>query len=297
MISLVPVLACAHQEPGLVEPASPRQAAPEASLDQASPSDESRTDEPPVGDGPLRGESTSVEACIRLGASLEHARKFEESARLFASTAAKVAEMCKSNVLTVDECTNASRAILDAVWSHEDIPVEEWTNICETSEDCLELIETKLRAAFTVAEHPCAAGNVDACAIEEIARDHLCFKVHHVDTCVALFRAESNQDDQRQYALLACELGHEETCFGLSGLYGAKHRGSPVTLPQFRDIAEGLSYRAVAGIAGAPGTKIAGSPTAPPSTVTYRWKNRDGSSMEVTFTDGKVIAKTQVGLE
>ena len=65
-----------------------------------------------------------------------------------------------------------------------------------------------------------------------------------------------------------------------------------VTMDEYRQIRDGMTYEQVRKIIGFDGTKISGSG----SIVVRSWLNADASSAWVTFEDGRVTAKAQAGL-
>ena len=92
------------------------------------------------------------------------------------------------------------------------------------------------------------------------------------------------------------QFGGERGWFGLFG-------GPVVTLSEYQNVTNGMSYNQVAQIIGEPGEEtgrshIVGDPglTASVETVSYQWINPDGSHMNAIFQNGRLITKTQFGL-
>lgn len=69
-----------------------------------------------------------------------------------------------------------------------------------------------------------------------------------------------------------------------------------VTMAKYERIEKGMTYEHVCAIIGAAGEEIASSDTAGYTTVTYSWKNPDGSNMNAMFQDGGLISKAKSGL-
>ena len=69
-----------------------------------------------------------------------------------------------------------------------------------------------------------------------------------------------------------------------------------VTMAKYERIEKGMTYEQVCAIIGAAGQEIASSGTAGYTTVTYSWKNPDGSNMNAVFQDGGLISKAKSGL-
>lgn len=69
-----------------------------------------------------------------------------------------------------------------------------------------------------------------------------------------------------------------------------------VSLSEFLSLADGVSYQAAVAVIGGAGTEISRSEIAGISTVMYSWSNPDGSNMNATFQDGKLVGKAQFGL-
>ena len=70
------------------------------------------------------------------------------------------------------------------------------------------------------------------------------------------------------------------------------------TLDKFNQIEPGMSYEEVVDIMKSEGTVFSESEVMNVNTIIYVWYAKNGiANMNVTFTDGKVISKTQLGLE
>jgi len=92
------------------------------------------------------------------------------------------------------------------------------------------------------------------------------------------------------------QFGGEKGWFGLFG-------DPVVTMSEYQNVTNGLSYSQVAQIIGEPGEEtgrshIVADPglTASVETVSYQWINPDGSHMNAIFQNDRLIAKTQFGL-
>lgn len=79
--------------------------------------------------------------------------------------------------------------------------------------------------------------------------------------------------------------------------------GSGVTMDEYNQIENGMSYEQVTGILGSPGVQqsenqLPGVAGYMPSitTVMYMWQNGDGSNMNVMFQNDKMVQKGQFGL-
>lgn len=72
-----------------------------------------------------------------------------------------------------------------------------------------------------------------------------------------------------------------------------------ITLDEYNQIQSGMSYEEVVNIIGSPGTSSVESSTAGYEIVIYTWYGNGvaGSNANVTFTNGQVSAKAQVGLQ
>lgn len=68
-----------------------------------------------------------------------------------------------------------------------------------------------------------------------------------------------------------------------------------ITMKKYKQIKEGMTYMQVAKILGA-GEKGSTSGASNIDTTMIMWRNADGSNMNVTFHNNKVIGKAQSGL-
>jgi hypothetical protein len=80
-----------------------------------------------------------------------------------------------------------------------------------------------------------------------------------------------------------------------------KYRWQPspppvVTSAKYGQIREGMTYEQVSQVIGTPGEEMSRVALADYTTVMYVWKNADGSNMNVTFQNGRLVAKAQFGL-
>lgn len=76
-----------------------------------------------------------------------------------------------------------------------------------------------------------------------------------------------------------------------------------VTMDEYTQIREGMTYSQVVSIIGASGEEVAsnvieGVPGVMPTmrTTMYQWVNADGSNMNAMFQNGELIQKAQFGL-
>ncbi|WIF95022.1 DUF3862 domain-containing protein [Caminicella sporogenes] len=71
---------------------------------------------------------------------------------------------------------------------------------------------------------------------------------------------------------------------------------SKVNMEMYNKIQNGMTYEEVVNILGE-GEEVSSSEVAGIKTAIYQWVNNDGSNMNVTIQDGKVISKAQYGLK
>jgi predicted Zn finger-like uncharacterized protein len=97
-------------------------------------------------------------------------------------------------------------------------------------------------------------------------------------------------------ALAFFQFGGKSGWFGLFG-------GTVVTMSEYQQVANGMSYSRVAQIIGQAGeetsrSNIAGVPgvQANVETVSYQWVNPDGSHMNAIFQNDRLMTKAQFGL-
>jgi hypothetical protein len=76
----------------------------------------------------------------------------------------------------------------------------------------------------------------------------------------------------------------------------AARRAGPVTLAQYYQIQESMTYREVAYVLGKAGEEVARNDIAGYVTVMIQWSNRDGSNMNAMFQNGRLVSKAQFGL-
>lgn len=83
--------------------------------------------------------------------------------------------------------------------------------------------------------------------------------------------------------------------FAPSPLIGS---GSPpiVTLAEYEQIREGMTYGEVIAVIGSPGEELSRSDMAGYVTVMYSWSNANGSNMNAMFQNGRLVTKAQLGL-
>lgn len=74
---------------------------------------------------------------------------------------------------------------------------------------------------------------------------------------------------------------------------------TPVTIAKYNQVTDGMSYEQVKRILGEPSSKSTLAITGLPTSNTYQWRNPGNKFVlaNVTFSDGKVNLKTQIGLE
>ncbi len=82
--------------------------------------------------------------------------------------------------------------------------------------------------------------------------------------------------------------------FGASSIRGSEP--PVVTLAEYEQIREGMTYEQVRGIIGAPGQELSRSDLAGYTTVMYSWSNPNGSNMNAMFQNGGLVNKAQFGL-
>jgi hypothetical protein len=80
------------------------------------------------------------------------------------------------------------------------------------------------------------------------------------------------------------------------GETASRERGQVVTLANYMQIENGMTYEQVKGIIGIAGEEISSSNLAGYSTVMYSWKNRNGSNMNAMFQNDLLVTKAQFGL-
>jgi len=69
-----------------------------------------------------------------------------------------------------------------------------------------------------------------------------------------------------------------------------------VTKDMYDQLREGMSYAQVKDIVGFPGEELSSVELGGISTKMYMWQNMGGSNMNVTFQNGRLIAKAQFRL-
>lgn len=69
-----------------------------------------------------------------------------------------------------------------------------------------------------------------------------------------------------------------------------------VTLAEYEQIKEGMTYAQVTSLIGAPGQEMSRSDLAGYTTVMYSWSNHNGSNMNAMFQNGGLVNKAQFGL-
>lgn len=71
-----------------------------------------------------------------------------------------------------------------------------------------------------------------------------------------------------------------------------------VTMAQFQQLTDGMSYEDAAKILGSAGTEMSNSSMAGHKTVMYQWTGAEfASNMNAMFQDGKLISKAQFDLK
>lgn len=81
---------------------------------------------------------------------------------------------------------------------------------------------------------------------------------------------------------------------GVGGAVGENLGG--VTMDKYNQIQTGMTYDEVAALIGGPGEEMGSSEIAGHSTVIYTWSGFGLSNATVTFGNGRVISKAQIGL-
>lgn len=69
-----------------------------------------------------------------------------------------------------------------------------------------------------------------------------------------------------------------------------------VTLAEYKQVREGMTYEQVRNIIGAAGEELSRSDLAGYTTVMYSWSNPNGSNMNAMFQNGRLVNKAQFGL-
>ena len=69
-----------------------------------------------------------------------------------------------------------------------------------------------------------------------------------------------------------------------------------VTLTEYEQITQGMTYANVRAIIGAPGQELSRSDIAGYATVMFSWSNHNGSNMNAMFQNGRLSNKAQFGL-
>ena len=69
-----------------------------------------------------------------------------------------------------------------------------------------------------------------------------------------------------------------------------------VTMAKFNSVKDGMSYDAVRAVIGSPGEEMSRSTIGGFTTVMYQWTNSNGTGMNATFQDDKLVMKAQFGL-
>ena len=77
---------------------------------------------------------------------------------------------------------------------------------------------------------------------------------------------------------------------------GLKDMDAKVTLEQFNNVKEGMSYEEVVGILGE-GEVISVTKIFDITTIMYDWVNKDGSNMNATFSSNSLSVKSQFNLK
>lgn len=71
---------------------------------------------------------------------------------------------------------------------------------------------------------------------------------------------------------------------------------SKVTAAKYEQLRPGMSYDQAAKIMGSAGEELSSTQMAGYQTTMVAWKNWDGSNMNATFQNGKLVSKSQFGL-
>jgi hypothetical protein len=71
-----------------------------------------------------------------------------------------------------------------------------------------------------------------------------------------------------------------------------------VTLDEYNRLQNSITYNEASSIIGEPGQEMSRVELpGTPSTIMYSWQNADGSNMNATFQDDKLVTKAQFGLK
>lgn len=75
-------------------------------------------------------------------------------------------------------------------------------------------------------------------------------------------------------------------------------KGPGVTLSQFTEIKDGMTYAEVSALLGSPGVEQSSNNIAGMKTIMYAWDGKSGlGNMNAMFQNDKLIQKSQFGLE
>ena len=69
-----------------------------------------------------------------------------------------------------------------------------------------------------------------------------------------------------------------------------------VTMSEYNQIYDGMTYGDVVRIIGSRGEELSRSSTAGYTITMYAWSNKNGSNMTAMFENGKLTTKSQIGL-
>jgi hypothetical protein len=78
--------------------------------------------------------------------------------------------------------------------------------------------------------------------------------------------------------------------------YNSSGSAPVVTMAEYQQVSDGMSYAEVTAIIGSPGQELSSSNVAGYSTVMYMWSNAGGSNMNAMFQNDKLVNKAQMGL-
>lgn len=78
---------------------------------------------------------------------------------------------------------------------------------------------------------------------------------------------------------------------------GSSESGSKLTMEKYRQIKDGMTYEEVVAILGSEGKVLHDSSGAGVKTATYQWSGDNFEVVILTFQNGKLNSRTQVGLE
>ena len=83
---------------------------------------------------------------------------------------------------------------------------------------------------------------------------------------------------------------------GLLGRWASRGEVSLISVEKYRAVRAGMTHEEVEGLVGSVGVEGSRTEQSGFSMAVYQWDNPDGSYMQVTFNNGLVTTKSQLGL-